>query len=54
MKLLCGPRILLDAFQFPFDGETCFLFCLVKIQFLEKDLESPLIFKEKKNKKEKP
>ena len=48
----CRPRILLDAFLL--DGETRFLFCLVKIQFLEKDLESPLIFKEKKNKKEKP
>ena len=53
-KSICGPRILHHAF--PLDGELVFLFA--KILFLEKDLESPLIFvlflKGKQNKKEKP
>ena len=45
--------------EFPLDDKTRFLFiCLVKIWFLEKYLELPLIFvlflKEKQNKKEKP
>ena len=39
---MCGPCISLD--EFPLDGETCFFICLVKIWFLEKDLELPLIF----------
>ena len=46
----CGP-------VFTLDGETRFLF-VKKIIFLEKDLDSPLIFvlflKEKQNKKENP
>ena len=39
----CGPCMLLDVL--PLDGETHFLFIyLVKIWFLEKNLESWLIF----------
>ena len=56
-EVLCnyGPRIL--ALVLPLDGELAFYYLLVKIWFLEKDLESPLILiflKGKQNKKEKP
>ena len=53
-EVLCnyGPRIL--ALVLPLDGELAFYYLLVKIWFLEKDLESPLILiflKGKQNKK---